>query len=301
MKGLSVRRLSAAIVIAAATGATFVTSASAQPVETGSLVFTSDPGDWVGQGGSYSYSAASGDELNVTSSDGNVVLNVSVLGVNGDQWGLTIAGPPGRALVPGEYSFTDWVLYHPESTGPGLSLSGNGRFCGAQSGSFTIDNITFGPFGYVQVLDATFVQRCQGSEAALRGEVHIANPVPPPLLELDATVAPEGSASRLDGSATVHGTISCTAPVTVNTTVHVTQVNKRVTRGEDYLQLACTPGQSTAWTANVDPWGTTPFQKGDAEVTVTATATDPVYNTQVSIQQAGPVSLDRPPVHVRAV
>jgi len=302
MNGATILRLSAALAIAAAAGATFVTSAAAQPVETGSLAFTSDPGDWVGQGGSYSYSAASGDNLSVTSSNDNNTLNVSVQGANGDRWSLTLVARLGQALAPGEYNFVDWYTYQQGSNGPGLELSGNLRGCGLQSGSFTIDNITFGPFGYVQNLDAAFVQRCYQSEAALRGEVHIANPAPPPLLELDAAVAPKGTASRLDGSATVQGTINCTEPVNVNTEVLVTQVVKRtVIRGYGYLQLGCTPGQPTAWTASVDPYGTTPFQRGDAEVTVTATANDPVYNTQINIHRAGPVALDRPPVHVGAV
>lgn len=298
MKGALIRRLSAAIVIAAAAGATFVTSASAQPVETGSLAFTSDPDDWVGQGGSYSYSVAGGDGFDVTSSNDNNTLRISVQGANGDQWGLTLVGQPGQALAPGEYTFVDWIDYH-GYYGAGLSLSGNGRWCSAQSGSFTIENIAFGPYGDVHVLDATFVQRCQGSEAALRGEVHFVTPAP---LELDATIGPEGTASQLDGSATVHGTISCTEAVTVDTTVLVTQVVKRVViRGYGYLQLACTPGQPTTWTANVDPYGTAPFRKGDAEVTVTATATDPVYNVQINIQRAGPVQLERSPTHMSAV
>jgi hypothetical protein len=292
MKGVAIRRLSAAIAIAVMTSATFVTGASAQPVETGSLAFTSDPGDWVGQGGSYSYSTASGDELNVSNSYHNIVLSISVLGANGDRWSLMIAGSDGHAIAPGEYSFTNWVPCHPQFNGPGLVLSGD-RSCWAQSGSFTIHNITFGPIPYVQTLDATFVQWCESPDAALRGEVHIANPAPPPPLELDATIAPEGSASRLNGSATVHGTVSCTAPVTVGTTVRVTQVVKRViTRGSGHLNVACTPERPTAWTANVDPSGTTPFQKGDAEVVVTASATDPVYFTQVTIQRTGPVKLD---------
>lgn len=293
MKGVAIRRLSAAIALSVATCATFVTGASAQPVETGSLAFTSDPGDWVGQGGSYSYSTASGDELNV-SNNRNVVLGISVLGANGDRWSLLIAGVDGRAIVPGEYSFTDWTTYHAEFNGPGLALEASDRSCWVQSGSFTIHNITFGPYPYVQTLDATFVQWCESPDAALRGEVHIANPAPPPPLELDATIAPEGSASGLDGSATVHGTVSCTAPVTVGATVRVTQVVKRViTRGSGHLDVDCTPERPTAWTANVDPSGTTPFQKGDAEVTVTAFATDPVYFTQVTIQRTGPVKLEK--------
>jgi len=260
--------------------------------------FGQDEAGGGGQGGSYSYSIADGDEFDVTSSNDNNTLRLSVQGANGDQWGLTLAGHPGQALAPGEYTFVDWVDYH-GYYGAGLSLSTNGRWCSAQSGSFTIENIAFGPYGDIHVLDATFVQRCQGSEAALRGEVHFVTPDP---LELDATIAPEGIASQLDGSATVHGTISCTQPVTVDTTVFVTQVVKRVlTGGHSHLQLACTPEQPTTWTANVDPYGTVPFQKGDTEVTMTATATDPVYNVQVNIQRAGPVQLEKSPTHMSAV
>lgn len=291
MKGATVWRLSAAIAIAVAASSTFVTNASAQSVEIGSLAFTSDPGDGTGHGGSYSYSTAAGDGFNVTSSNGNNMVDVSVAGANGDGWLLTLVAPPGQALASGQYSVPG---YYPGNDGPGLRLSGNIGGCYAQYGSFAVENVTFGPFGYVQVLDATYEQYCDGSEAGLRGEVHIANPAPPPLLELDATIALEGTASRLDGSATVQGAVSCTEPVDVNTWVQVTQVVKRtVIRGYGYLQLGCVPGQPTAWTANVDPYGTAPFQKGDAEVTVTATAIDPVYNTGINIQRVGPVKLDK--------
>jgi hypothetical protein len=293
MKGASIWRLSAAVAIAVAATTTFATNASAQPVETGSLAFTSDPGDWVGHGGSYSYSTTAGDEFNVTSGNGNNIVDVSVLGDNGDGWLLTLAAPPGQALEPGQYSVVRW---YPGNSGPGLRLSGNIGACYLQSGSFTIENITFGPFGYVQALDATYEQYCDGNEAGLRGEVHIANPAPPPVLELGAAIGPEGAVSRLNGSATVHGTLSCTKPVTVDATVRVIQVVKRVViQGYGYVRLSCTPDQPAAWTARVDPFGTTPYQKGEAEVSVSAWATDPTYNVQIDTQQVGQVRLDKPP------
>jgi hypothetical protein len=47
--------------------------------------------------------------------------------------------------------------------------------------SFTVINAVFGPQGYVQAFDATFVQHCEGQTfAKVRGEVHISNPPPPP-------------------------------------------------------------------------------------------------------------------------
>jgi hypothetical protein len=146
----------------------------------------------------------------------------------------------------------------------------------------------------VQTLDATFEQHCEGADAALRGEVHIANPPPPPALELGLVVAVDGTASTLNGSAAVHGTVSCTVAADVNVAGTITQVVKRtLVRGSFGTAVPCTPGASVPWQATAVPDGFTPFQKGDAEVQAQAWADDPAYGTTVYANTTAVVKLKK--------
>jgi hypothetical protein len=293
MTMLRLRALVAALSLTAAVGGNLLVagSAHAQPVSTGTLSFSGDSGDYISGGKSYSYSTDGGDGLKVSSANGST-LSVSVNAYNGDWWYLDISAPSGQTLVPGTY--TDAHRYPFNGTGPGLALFGNGRGCNTLTGSFTIVNAVFGPNGYVQTFDATFEQHCEGAAEAARGEVHIANPPPPPALALQLAVATDGTASTLNGNATVHGTVSCNTPTTVNLSGTVVQVVKQVLiRGSFSTQVACLPGAPIPWTGTAVPTGTTPFQKGDAEVKTQASGYDSQYGTYVTVSDTTTVTLSK--------
>ncbi|MFF8995863.1 hypothetical protein ACF09H_39235 [Streptomyces sp. NPDC014983] len=273
------------------TGLLNAPAAQAQTVSAGSLAFSGDAGDYISGGQSYSYDPASGDNLNVFGSTDHNHISVNVSGANGDWWYLDLAAPAGQELAPGDYTGATRYPFNSASE-PGLSLDGNGRGCNTLTGEFSVSDVTFGPNGYVQKLDATYEQHCEGGTAALRGEVHIDNPAPPAALDLGVSVDLKGTASTLDGKATISGTVSCTAPVNVNLSGQVTQVAKKVLiKGSYATTVACTPDAPAAWTATADPTGTTPFQKGDVEVDAQATATDPNYGGTVTATQTAVVSL----------
>ncbi|MFD7921218.1 hypothetical protein ACFV3R_18570 [Streptomyces sp. NPDC059740] len=256
-----------------------------------SLSFSGDAGDYISGGGSYSYATASNDRLNVSGSTDHSHVNVSVDGANGDWWYLDLAAPAGQELQAGTYTGATRYPFN-ESAEPGLSLDGNGRGCNTLTGSFTITDIAFAPDGSVQDLDATYEQHCEGGSAALRGEVHVASPEPPPALDLGLGVAVDGTASALNGKASVHGTVTCTKPVDVTVSGKVTQVKKHVLiRGDFTGSVNCTPGAPVSWTAQADPTGTTPFQRGDVQVDATASATDPDYGSASSVDQTAVVHL----------
>jgi hypothetical protein len=267
--------------------------AQAQPVQTGTLAFSGDPGDYISGGQKYSYSTDAGDSLNVSASSNHNTVAVSVDGANGDWWFLTLAAPQGQALAPGTYTgATRWPFQEP--TEPGLDMSGNGRGCNMLTGSFAIENVTFGPNGYVQTLDATYEQHCEGAEPALRGDVHIANPPPPPALDFDIAVATSGTASTLNGNATVQGTVTCNKAADVNLNGTIRQTVKRVlVRGSYSLAVACTPGAPVPWTATASPSDLTPFQKGDAQVDTVATGRDSDYNQFVTVSDSTVVTLHK--------
>ena len=278
---------------AGTTGLLSGTDAHALPVTEGSFSFSGDEGDWVSGGRSYAYSTASQDRLNISADTTGNAIHFSVDGANGDWWTLDLAAPSGKTLAPGTYT---GATRHPfnEPTEPGLDLSGNGRGCNTLTGEFTIGDVEFGPQGYVKKLDASFVQHCEGGTTAARGEVHISNPAPPAELDLGLAVALDGTASTLNGKATLHGTVSCNKPVKVDVSGDVTQVkSQRLIRGSFATSVSCTPGAPAAWTATAVPTGDVPFQRGDVEVEGRATATDPDYARPVTVSETVAVRLKR--------
>jgi hypothetical protein len=267
-------------------------AAHAQTVTSGSLSFSGDPGDYITGGLSYAYSTANGDVLYVNGSTDNRHVGISVNAYNGDWWYLDFEAPLGQALVPGTY--LNATRYPFNGAGPGLSLDGNGRGCNTLTGSFTVLNAVYGINGYVQTFDATFEQHCEGLDPAARGEVHISNPPPPPPLDLQVVVATDGTASTLDGNATVHGTVSCNKATTVNISGTVVQVVKRtLVRGSFTTQVACKPGTLFPWSGTAVPTGTTPFDKGDAEVQIQAQGYDADYGGYVTVSSTTAVKLDK--------
>ncbi|MFF9031514.1 hypothetical protein [Streptomyces iakyrus] len=285
-----------ALALAMATGTTGLLSgaeAHATPVTDGSFSFGGDEGDYISGGQSYAYATASQDRMNVSGDTDNSVVTVSVDGANGDWWTLNLGAPSGKTLTPGTYTGATRYPFN-EGTEPGLSLSGNGRGCNQLTGTFTISTVEFGPQGYVKKLDATFEQHCEGGTAAARGEVHIENPAPPAELGLGLDIALAGTASSLNGKATINGTVSCTKPVQVTVAGDVTQVKKRdLIRGSFSTSVSCTPGAPVSWTGKAVPTGSVPFQKGDVEVEGRATATDPDYSRPVTVGETVAVRLTR--------
>jgi hypothetical protein len=263
-------------------------SASAA-VESATLSMTSDAGDYIGQGQPYAYSTSAGDSFGSTNSAR--VVNVSVSAANGDWWHLDFAAPDGETLAVGTYAgATRYPFQAP--TSPALAIYGNGRGCNELTGSFTVTEISFQEGGAIETFGATFEQHCEGQEPALRGEVHLANAPAPAPLTLGLGLSPTGSASRA-GVATVKGTVTCSAPASVNVSGTLTQKANRfsVATGQFSLQVACSG--TTPWQATVYPSASVPYNAGSAQLSATATAYDAEYQNHVSDSQSATVRLGR--------
>lgn len=284
--------LAALLVLVTAAGSLLMSRpAEAQTVHSGSLTLTSEEGDSIGLGNSYTYSTEASDSFTVSADPTVQEIGVSLNGVNGDFWNLNFAAPADEVLAPGVYeAATRWPFNDPAE--PGLAVFGNFRACNTLTGSFTINGLVSGPKGYIQTLDATFEQHCEGMEPALRGQIRIDNPPPPDGLELGYTVAAEGTASALTGRASVHGTVTCNVPADVHVGGRLTQVVKRViVTGSFGVNVGCTPGSPTQWAATVTPEGSTPFQKGDVENQAESSAVDPNYGGIISVSDTSVVRL----------
>ena len=280
----------AALFFVVAAGSLLVAApVDAQPVESGTIEFSGDPGDYITGGLKYSYTTGV-DELTVSSSDDNSLVSIRVNGGNGDWWYLDFDAPLGQPLTPGTYS--DATRFPFNGAGPGLTLFGNGRGCNTLTGTFTVLDVSFGPHGYVETFDATFEQHCEGGEPAARGEVHIANPPPPAELDLGLSVSTVGQANVINGRAVVHGTVTCTKPTPVQLSGTVVQVKRRtLITGSYAAQVDCVPGAPVAWTASASPDGTTPFDRGAVEVETAATGHDADYGQDVTVQATTVVQL----------
>jgi hypothetical protein len=262
--------------------------AQADVVTNGSFSMSGDAGDYITQGLSYSYSAAAGDTLNATG--GPAIFHLNINGANGDWWSLDLAAPTGQTLQPGVY---DGATRYPfNGGGAGLDVSGNGRGCNTLTGSFTIQSYKPGSNGAVEEMQASFEQHCEGAAAALRGTVTIGNPTPPPSVDLGVGISPHGTFSKLNGRATVGGTVTCSVDAPVTVAGEVTQVKNRVlVTGPFSANIDCTAGAPTAWEATATPNGTRPFLGGMVEVHAVATATDSTGNTIGTAEATAAVKL----------
>lgn len=130
-----------------------------------SYSYTSDPGDYIGKGGSETHQGATSTFSLSTYGDG-VQYDVSGKRQN---WDALLTPPDGEQFVAGR-------TYQAErSHGPsvaGLDVSGNGGGCNAVTGTLTITKLARGDDGTIKAFAATFVQHCEGAQPALHGTIH---------------------------------------------------------------------------------------------------------------------------------
>lgn len=147
-------------------GAT-ATAASAAPQAVTSYTFTSEAGDYIGQGGTGSY-VAPGATIRVSGNAGELTMSVDQ---GGEWWYVDIAAPRDEQLRPGRYTDAERASFR-TGRAPGLDVSGNGRGCNEVYGSFTVHQIEVTDTGSIAVFDASFTQRCEsGTAPRLTGRV----------------------------------------------------------------------------------------------------------------------------------
>jgi hypothetical protein len=277
-----VAALAAAILVAATAGsahaATTYPISPASPywvsAQNATLQMQSPAGDYIGEG--KSYSEATPADAFVSRSDENLVT-IGVTAADGNFWTLEFAAPLGKQLKLGTtYSGAVGVLSR-TGTQPGISISGDSRGCGSDTGSFTVTELAFGPYGYVQNFHATFSQSCEGVQPALTGSVAVDDaqwPTPPRIALRPAATAHVGSR----GNVTVHGTYICGYGTPLQVSGTLTQGG---VTGTIDLQLPCPTAGTASWKALVKPVGGT-FQAGAATLQTSASATDSNYGIPLS-------------------
>jgi hypothetical protein len=281
------RLLFAVALIGSTVTAVLTSSAVAQahPVTSGSFEVTLEPG-----AEPLTYVIGVDASMVADSTDDQNTVSIGVNGFNGDRWSLILGAPFPDPLTVGTYTGATRASFRLPGT-PGLDFSGNGVGCSTLTGSFVVNAITFGPNRYVETLDATFEQFCEGAGLPATGHVVIANPPAPPLLDVALTIAGTGTVAA-DGLVTLHGTVTCSKPTDIELNGSVTQVIRHVAfTGSFFTQFTCTANAPAPWEATSVSDG--PFRKGSVDVTARASGWDSFYGTTIADVQAATVRLRR--------
>jgi VCBS repeat-containing protein len=134
-----------------------------------SLTMVSEPGDYIGQGQTYSYTPATGTFYANRNFDNGVSIFYAGGGHN---WHLDFAAPFSAALTPGFYAnATRWPFQ--DASVPGLDVSGDGRGSNTLTGNFTVTEAVYAADGDVLRFAATFEQHSEGIAPALTGTINI--------------------------------------------------------------------------------------------------------------------------------
>lgn len=83
-------------------------------------------------------------------------------------WSISLAAPVGEQLHPGNYPNAERAGFQ-TGRAPGLDVTYGSSGCNEVHGRFTIHQIGFDPSGTINMLEATFVQRCSPGSPAVSG------------------------------------------------------------------------------------------------------------------------------------
>jgi hypothetical protein len=162
---------------------------------------TSDPGDWIGAGKKWTYTVATSE---IAMSGSRWYAGFGINGADGSWWSASFVPRQGDILVVGD-TYANATRYPFNGTGPGLSVTGNGRGCNTLTGSFTVTAADFAPDGRLRSAGISFVQHCEGGTPALRGTWEfragdntplapwLIGYVPPPPVTMPPSLVPNGS------------------------------------------------------------------------------------------------------------
>ncbi len=126
--------------------------------------FASDPGDYIGQGRTFTLTPLDGTITPTHWGTGGVTIQFR----GSTWWDLIFTPPTGTPLVPGVYELAG---RDPTPTRPGFDVSGDGRGCGGNTGRFVVLEAKYSPAGDVQALAIDYEMHCYGQAPALFGSV----------------------------------------------------------------------------------------------------------------------------------
>jgi VCBS repeat-containing protein len=149
-----------------------VGASSAQGTNTLSMV--SDPGDYIGQGHTYTFGPASGtySMYNPYPSNPTYTNAIEVSFSNATEWWyLDFQAPNDTRFVPGTTYIGAVRFPFQSSSQPGLDVAGDGRGSNTLTGKFTVLQAVYDTAGNLVRFGADFEQHSEGATPALHGSV----------------------------------------------------------------------------------------------------------------------------------
>jgi hypothetical protein len=156
--------------------ACLATPAAATAAVTGTVTMYSSAGDYIGGGQQRVYDSGRGDVVSASGSAGSLDVSVSG-GAYGDSYDFTFAAPDNQAFQPGAYTGAQRTSFRSAGR-PGIDISGDGRGCNEDAGSFEVRDFALDASGAVQRAWIVYEQFCDGGPA-LFGEVRVGEPAGP--------------------------------------------------------------------------------------------------------------------------
>src|SRR5919204_660668 len=247
-----------------------------------SLVMSSPSGDYIGLGRQYDYEFPSAWPAPFESwgTFGQVEIHLANFGFvdpsNYDFWALTFGSPDRVRLTPGTYTGAVRNGTRPLGT-PGLDVNGEGRGCNQLTGDFTVLDVSYGPYDYLERFHATFDQSCEGFIPPPHGEVNIVNPPAPVPLQL--TVGADAGHTDRD-SAFVQGSVTCTQATSVTVSGSVSEQTKKGTASGTLnpVTVNCSPGAAASWNTSARRATDVTFVAGPAQVSLSGSGLDTWYS-----------------------
>jgi hypothetical protein len=130
------------------------------------LSLNSQPGDYVGGGGTYKFTPADGTfSVTNSSSTVNITFNTSDFS---QFWSLDFGSPQSMKFARGQYVDAQRTPFR-SPTRPGVDVGGDGRGCNTDTGQFLVSDFALALDGTVARLAIDFEQHCEGAAPALYG------------------------------------------------------------------------------------------------------------------------------------
>jgi hypothetical protein len=141
--------------------------------------FTSQPGDYIGQGMTHHF-APPNDTFTLYAEYGGYASPATTSGFiiyvsaqDSETWTIEIAPPRGQKLHTGTYSVATRAAFR-GGNAAGLDIYSDGRGCNMSFDSFTIIQLVANRAGIISAVDVSFTQHCESATApALTGRVEV--------------------------------------------------------------------------------------------------------------------------------
>ncbi len=211
------------------------------------LTLNSQPGDYIGQGITQTFTPSDGT-FSVSNSSDTVSISFNTPTYS-QFWNLDFGSATTVKFGRGEYDGAQRTAFR-SPTRPGIDVFGDGRGCNIDSGRFLVSDFALNPDGTIARLAIDFEQHCEGAPPALFGSFRYNSPVPAvPRLGIASNYTLKGNSGTSDAVVTV---ALCLPSTTIVQVAYATADGTGV-QGTDYVSTA----------------GTVTFQPGTTSQTIT--------------------------------